>query len=795
MAREGQHKAQVVVEGQTSDADAKAAKLSKRLAQLEEQTERNDARMKAFSKALDGAADASKRTQDTAQKTGSVFSGMADRIRVDAVGALSSLKDAAVAAYDTVSDLADESIRTRAVFDNLPFSIDAAAASTQGLVTNMDLATFAVQGARLKVFESSQQFAQFAEAATKLGLSAGIDANSGIESLVAGLGRGSTEMLDNLGVVLKTEEAHRRYAETLGKTKAELTETEKAEAFRKVGIEAVIDAAKDVTVTTDGAAGAVKRFNVELQNLKTEALGGKAPVTDLHDALAELDNTIGLNTKDIATYGVSTRETKAALREMGVSTEQLAKLHAQDLVQAIRQTRTEQFTYLNGLDDQNRLTKEHIPALERQLELLSSTSSEYIILSKALERVRLEEARLATDAMIQQHWEAFNPDLAADFANRQNELAGLFDKPRKSGSDNRTDFEKFLGLGAGAEKTFDELAGRAADAERTFAELQEVLASPVAEPDFEGELERLRAIRNANEEVKLNAALRQAETLDGEIARIDATETALLEHQAFLEAHAQTDADRILLADERARIVHEAEISRRAEQMRIIEAHAAASIKAEEERREAIEKTANTIAGYADRSITSFLSVADARFQAQQAALAQGQTEREAARAGDLAARQATASQLKSIRDIAIRKALFNTAEGIAALAVGNIPGATKHFIAAGIYGSVAAGAGAASKGLQRGITAERRRDSLAGGLGGSAANSSGSSSSGFESRAQERRVPVSPVQASTPSPAANSGGNTIIINGDVIGTPRREFIQSIDRGLKNLGHSQRRVS
>lgn len=52
-----------------------------------------------------------------------------------------------------------------------------------------------------------------------------------LQSIVTGLGRGSKLMLDNLGILIDTEGAYKKYAATLGKTSDALTDAEKKTAF------------------------------------------------------------------------------------------------------------------------------------------------------------------------------------------------------------------------------------------------------------------------------------------------------------------------------------------------------------------------------------------------------------------------------------------------------------------------------------------------------------------------------------------------------------------------------------
>lgn len=700
-------------------------------------------------RAFDRAASAARAFEAPVVASSSALSGFADRIRIDAVGALEALGTAAVRGAELVSDLADESVQAQAVFKNLPFSIDAAARATYGFVNNMDLAKSAVQGARLGVFESSRQFAEFANAAAKLGMSAGITATEGLDSLIAGLGRGSTEMLDNLGVVLKTADAHERYAEMLGKTAKELTTAEKAEAFRKVGIEAVISAAENVTITTDGAAAAVKRFNVELENLRTEALGGTPPVTDLHDALAQLDVTMRLSTTDLETYGAEARTVRNALRDMGVDTEVLADLQGRDLADALRKVRDEQFQYLNQLDDQHRLTMEHEKALERQLELLDKQSSKYTILAHALMEVRVQEALRLSLAAVDtlDPFRNFDPEAEADRVNLENERLGLFDKgpkKKKGSGPKRSDFEKTLGLGRGAEQRFDKHAadglGPGLFEEEDQAKIERTLAAQ------EKALEQERRFEQARAEIVLSERMRGIEALRAggadPIQMIEAEEQARVQ---FLEAQLQRTNDEIereVLKDRIAGEHHRATLARLAEEDK------------------ARAKQAAMLQANTDLAIRGFEGVAQASINA--------------AVSGNLGVRQAVHgfAQSKAI-EMGIL-AGSETARGIAAaaspLTAALAPG---HFHAAGVAAATGAGFGVlagvtfsgASQGAPSGVSGSAFGLGSAG-LGGPSTSSSSSRSlpSAPISRPSGAGASAA-VQAQTGSASSSQGrGPTTVI-------------------------------
>ena len=84
-------------------------------------------------------------------------------------------------------------------------------------------------------------------------------------------------VLDNLGITLKLGEAQDRYAQTLGKSAKELTDAEKAEAFRVEAMKAAEAATQNLTVETDGFAAALARAEVAAANFRANLLGGGGP--------------------------------------------------------------------------------------------------------------------------------------------------------------------------------------------------------------------------------------------------------------------------------------------------------------------------------------------------------------------------------------------------------------------------------------------------------------------------------------------------------------------------------------
>jgi|GEM_PF-6709886 len=103
--------------------------------------------------------------------------------------------------------------------------------AVNGTMSDTDLMTLANQAMMLGVASSEKEMAKLFDTAQRLGRVMGVDTKGSIESLVTGIGRQSIQMLDNLGIIVKSETAYQLYAESIGKTSNQLTEQEKKLAF------------------------------------------------------------------------------------------------------------------------------------------------------------------------------------------------------------------------------------------------------------------------------------------------------------------------------------------------------------------------------------------------------------------------------------------------------------------------------------------------------------------------------------------------------------------------------------
>ncbi len=291
--------------------------------------------------------------------------------------------------------LAQRSMQLTAVFANVPIPIEAARRQTQGLVTDFDLARLASDAVSLQITENSKEFANLSEALAKLGARRGVDALKSIEDGFSAIGRNSTELLDNLGVTLKVSQAQDEYARSLGKTTKELTDVEKAEAFREVATRKVIDAARGVTLDTDGAAAAVRRFNVELQNIQDQALGGSAATVSLAEGLRQVASTGEISTTKIRNQGVAAAELKNQLRDLGVSSLDLV-LSNQKLADAAGKANT-QVSRLAGLEELRRQKSASDPAAQRLAKQADLEARNLATAKERLLAIEEEQAYLSSN--------------------------------------------------------------------------------------------------------------------------------------------------------------------------------------------------------------------------------------------------------------------------------------------------------------------------------------------------------------------------------------------------------------
>jgi hypothetical protein len=160
-------------------------------------------------------------------------------------------------AFDTLSGGAEES---SVAFEKLR-------EATDGTMSQFDLFQQANNAMILGVSKNSDEMAEMFDIAQRLGRALGRDTASSVESLITGIGRQSRLMLDNIGIIVKADEAYESYARKLGTTSDKLSDADKKQAF----LEATMESARAKVNTLGGETlstqDAFDKFTASASNL------------------------------------------------------------------------------------------------------------------------------------------------------------------------------------------------------------------------------------------------------------------------------------------------------------------------------------------------------------------------------------------------------------------------------------------------------------------------------------------------------------------------------------------------
>jgi len=120
----------------------------------------------------------------------------------------------------------------------------------------------------------------------------GQDVTFMFESIAMGTARESKLILDNLGIIVDAEDAHKKYAKSIGKSASQLTEAERKLAFQN----AVMEAGNKIIETTDLSQESLneelQRSAVTWKELKMEITRGALPV--IKTLIGGLNSILGI---------------------------------------------------------------------------------------------------------------------------------------------------------------------------------------------------------------------------------------------------------------------------------------------------------------------------------------------------------------------------------------------------------------------------------------------------------------------------------------------------------------------
>ncbi|QDP61148.1 MAG: hypothetical protein Unbinned3325contig1000_33 [Prokaryotic dsDNA virus sp.] len=152
--------------------------------------------------------------------------------------------------------------------------------ATDNTMSSFDLFRQANNAMILGVSKNSNEMAEMFDIAQRLGRALGRDTASSVESLITGIGRQSRLMLDNIGIIVKAEEAYERYAQANNTTVDALTDVQKKQAFLDETMASARQKVKTLGDETLNTRDTFDQLSASSADLATELGKTLAPVFD-----------------------------------------------------------------------------------------------------------------------------------------------------------------------------------------------------------------------------------------------------------------------------------------------------------------------------------------------------------------------------------------------------------------------------------------------------------------------------------------------------------------------------------
>jgi hypothetical protein len=150
--------------------------------------------------------------------------------------------------------------------------------ATNNTMSEFDLFQQANNAMILGVSRNSDEMAEMFDIAQRLGRALGRDTASSVESLVTGIGRQSRLMLDNIGIIVKSEEAYEAYAEKIGLSASSLDDAQKKQAFLEATMISARQKIKDLGEETLTAQDTFDQLGTSMNRLGTAISKRFAPL-------------------------------------------------------------------------------------------------------------------------------------------------------------------------------------------------------------------------------------------------------------------------------------------------------------------------------------------------------------------------------------------------------------------------------------------------------------------------------------------------------------------------------------
>jgi len=291
--------------------------------------------------------------------------------------------------------------------------------ATNDTVSEIDLLTQANNALILGVTDNTDEMAEMFDIAQRLGRALGRDTASSVESLITGIGRQSRLMLDNIGIIVKAEEAYEAFAEANGTTADKLTDAEKKQAFFNATMESAKTKVSALGAETLTSQDIFDQFSASMSNLASAfggfMSGGLEPVikgfTNLANSASDFFR--GLTESPLET-------TIRQLKDLGAETEslmQLQKIQLQRNVIKLNQELNSSKDFYTDIDLLQAKIQENTDKTNKEVQNITSSQLELNNLVDAESKAK-EQAFL-----IDQQIKSVTNDIKNNAGNTRN-LAG-----------------------------------------------------------------------------------------------------------------------------------------------------------------------------------------------------------------------------------------------------------------------------------------------------------------------------------------------------------------------------------
>ncbi len=248
--------------------------------------------------------------------------------------------------------------------------------ATNDTMSEFDLFQQANNAMVLGVSKNSDEMAEMFDIAQRLGRALGRDTASSVESLVTGIGRQSRLMLDNIGIIVKSDKAYESYAKKLGINVEQLTDAEKKQAFLNATMESARAKVKTLGDETFTSQDVYDKLTTATTNLGTQTgeflqpllIGTSKMFTDLATSASSYLNSINIADRAVE-KNMSTEEKRTILKA------RLEKIQTA-LNRAELLGSSNEFGYKSGQDEKQLIMKRRIEKIKKILLNLDKEEEE-----------------------------------------------------------------------------------------------------------------------------------------------------------------------------------------------------------------------------------------------------------------------------------------------------------------------------------------------------------------------------------------------------------------------------------